>query len=89
MKALPVKIIIIFVSIKYIMEELLIKVKDEKESSFIKDLLKKLRIQFETISGNDTPSGEEVRQSVINGQLAYKNGENDQFTKIERKDLWK
>ena len=71
------------------MEELLIKVKDEAESSFIKDLLKKLRIQFETVGEHDTPSGEEVKQSVINGQLAYKNGETDQFTKIDRKDLWK
>ena len=71
------------------MEELLIKVKDQKESFFIKDLLKKLKIQFETVSDNDTPSGEEVKQSVINGQLAYKNGETDQFTKIDRKALWK
>jgi len=71
------------------MEELLIKVKYQEESSFIKDLLKKLKIQFETVSDNDTPSGEEVKQSVINGQLAYKNGETDQFTKIDRKALWK
>ena len=71
------------------MEELLIKVKDEAESSFIKDLLKKLRIQFETIGENARPSDEEVKQSVINGQLAYKNGETDQFTEIDRKDLWK
>ncbi|MFI5140647.1 MAG: hypothetical protein ACHQIM_22710 [Sphingobacteriales bacterium] len=71
------------------MEELLIKVKDEKESSFIKDLLKKLRIQFETIGENEGPPGKEVKQSVIDGQLAYKNGETDQFTKIDRKDLWK
>jgi len=71
------------------MEELLIKVKDEKESSFIKDLLKKLKIQFETISEHDTPSGKEVKQSVIDGKLAYKNGEMDQFKKIEAKDLWK
>ncbi len=69
MKMLLLKIVI-FVSIKQIMKELWIKAKDEKESSFIKDLLKKLRIQFETIGGNDTPSGEEVKQSVINGQLA-------------------
>ena len=71
------------------MEELLIKIKDEKESSFIKDLLKKLKIQFETISENDTPSSKEVKQSVIDGQLAYKNGETDQSTEIDRKDLWK
>jgi hypothetical protein len=71
------------------MEELLIKVKDEKESSFIKDLLKKLKIQFETISNNDMPSGNEIKQSVIDGQTAYKNGEIGQFTKIDRKDLWK
>jgi hypothetical protein len=71
------------------MEELLIKVKDEKESTFIKDLLKKLRIQFETISENDVPSGEEVKKSVTDGQLAYKNRDMDQFTQIESKDLWK
>jgi|GEM_PF-1893076 hypothetical protein len=71
------------------MEELLIRVKDEKESSFIKDLLKKLKIQFETIGENEGPSGKEVKQSVIDGQSAYKNGEIDQFTKIDRKDLWK
>ena len=70
------------------MEKLLIKIKDGRESSFIKTLLKRLRIQFETISENDIPSGEEVRQSVINGQLAYKNGETEQFKKIDRKDLW-
>ena len=71
------------------MEELLIKVKDEKESSFIKDLLKKLRIQFETVNENDAPTGKEVKKSVIDGQLAYKNREMDQFTQIESKDLWK
>lgn len=71
------------------MEELLIKVKDEKESTFIKDLLKKLRIQFETINENDALSGEEVKKSVIDGQVAYKNGEIEQFTTIDRKDLWK
>lgn len=69
------------------MEELLIKVKDAEESSFIKDLLKKLSIPFETV--NDAPSGEEVKQSVINGQLAYKNGKLDQFVEIDPKDLWK
>ena len=71
------------------MEELLIRVKDEEESSFIKDLLKKLKIQFETINDNDAPSGEEVKQSVINGQLAYKKGKSDQFVEIDPKDLWK
>ncbi len=71
------------------MEELLIKVKDEAESSFVKDLLNKLRIQFETVGTNETVPGEEVKQSVINGQLAYKNGETDQFTTIDRKELWK
>jgi hypothetical protein len=71
------------------MEKLLIKVKDSDESAFIKALLKKLRIQFETISENDAPSGKEVKQSVVTGQLAYKNGETDQFMKIDRKDLWK
>jgi len=70
------------------MEKLLIKAKDGDESSFIKVLLKKLRIQFETMSENDALSDNEVKQSVVNGQLAYKNGETDQFTKIERKDLW-
>jgi hypothetical protein len=72
------------------MEELIIKVKDDAESSFIKDLLKKLKIQYKTIEANDTVlNGEEVKQSVIKGQLAYKNGETDQFTRIDRKELWK
>ncbi len=71
------------------MEDLLIKIKDEEESSFIKDLLRKLHIQFETIQGSGTLSGEEIKQSVIRGQSAYKNGETDQFTQIDRKDLWK
>ena len=71
------------------MEELLIKVKDEKESSFIKDLLKILKIQFETVSENDRPSDKEVKQSVIDGKLAYKNGDTSQFTEIDRKNLWK
>ena len=71
------------------MEELLIKVKDEAESSFVKDLLKKLKIKFETVGENEAVSGEDVKRSVINGQLAYKNGETDQFTKIDRKELWK
>ena len=61
------------------MEELLIKVKDEKESFFIKDLLDKLRIPFEIVNNNDRPTGEEIKQSVLRGQLAYKNGETDQF----------
>ena len=71
------------------MEDLLIKIKDEEESSFIKDLLKKLHIQFETIQDSGTLSGDEVKQSVIRGQSAYKNGETDQFAQIDRKDLWK
>jgi hypothetical protein len=71
------------------MEELLIRVKDEKESSFIKALLKKLRIQFETVNEEVSPSGEEVKQSVLNGQLAYKYGEHDQFTHIRANELWK
>jgi hypothetical protein len=71
------------------MEELLIKIKDEKESSFIKDLLKKLKIQFETVNENIGPSVEEVKKSVIDGQTAYKNGKMDEFEKIDRKDLWK
>ncbi|MCO5946309.1 hypothetical protein [Mucilaginibacter flavidus] len=40
-------------------------------------------------ANNQEPSSEEVKQSVIDGQLAYKNGETDQFTEIDRKDLWK
>ena len=72
-----------------IMEELLIKVKDEKESSFIKDLLKKLKIQFETINETPTPSGEEIKESVISGQIAYKSGKTYDFQKINRKDVWK
>jgi RNase H-fold protein (predicted Holliday junction resolvase) len=71
------------------MEELLIKIKDEKESSFIKDLLKKLKIQFETVDENTTPSAAEIKKSVIDGQAAYKNGKKDEFEKIDRKDLWK
>ena len=71
------------------MEELLIKVKDEKESSFIKILLKKLRIQFEIITEKDFASDRQVKQSVVNAQLAYKNGEAGQFTEIDRKGLWK
>lgn len=71
------------------MEELLIKVKDEAESSFVKDLLNKLRIQFETVGSTETVPDEEVKQSVISGQLAYKNGETDQFTTIDRKELRK
>ncbi len=71
------------------MEELLIKVKDEKESSFIKDLLKKLKIQFETVSKNSAPTDQEIKQSVLEGQSAYKNGKVDQFVKIDSKDLWK
>jgi hypothetical protein len=71
------------------MEELLIKVKDKKESTFIKDLLKKLKIEFETLEANNGPTGAEVKQSVLDGQLAYKNGQMDQFKKIDRKDLWK
>jgi hypothetical protein len=72
-----------------IMEELLIKVKNDEESSFIKDLLKKLHIKFETIHDRDTPSNEEIKESVIKGQSAYKNSETDQFTQIDRKTIWK
>ncbi|BAU56298.1 hypothetical protein [Mucilaginibacter gotjawali] len=71
------------------MEELVIKVKDEKESSFLKDLLKKLKIKFEAINVDDVPSGEQVKQTVLNGQKAYRNGDLDQFKEINPKDLWK
>lgn len=71
------------------MEELVIKVKDEKESSFLKDLLKKLKIKFEAINIDDVPSGEQVKQTVLNGQKAYRNGDLDQFKEIDQKDLWK
>ncbi|HWZ02511.1 MAG TPA: hypothetical protein VNX40_02810 [Mucilaginibacter sp.] len=71
------------------MEELVIKVRDEKESSFLKDLLKKLKIKFEAINVDDVPSGEQVKQTVLNGQKAYRNGDLDQFKEIDPKDLWK
>jgi len=71
------------------MEELVIKVRDEKESSFLKDLLKKLKIKFEAINVDDMPSGEQVKQTVLNGQKAYRNGDLDQFKEIDPKDLWK
>ena len=71
------------------MEELLIKVKNEKESAFIKVLLKKSKIKFETINVDDTPTAEDVKQSVLRGQEAYRNGEFDKFVKIDPKDLWK
>ncbi|MDR3693122.1 hypothetical protein [Mucilaginibacter sp.] len=71
------------------MEELVIKVKDEKESSFLKDLLKKLKIKFEAINVDEVPSGEQVKQTVLNGQKAYRNGDLDQFKEIDPKDLWK
>lgn len=71
------------------MEELVIKVKDEKESSFLKDLLKKLKIKFVAINVDDVPSGEQVKQTVLNGQKAYRNGDLDQFKEIDTKDLWK
>ena len=71
------------------MEELVIKVKDEKESSFLRDLLKKLKIKFEAVSVDDVPSGEQVKQTVLNGQKAYRNGDLDQFKEIDPKDLWK
>ena len=71
------------------MEELLIKVKDAKESSFLKDLLKKLKIEFEAVNVDDTPSGEQVKQSVLNGQKAYSDGDMSQFKEIDPKNLWK
>lgn len=71
------------------MEELLIKLKDEKESFFLKELLEKLKIKFESLSNEDSLNGEKFKQSVINGKEAYKNGDKDQFVKINRKDIWK
>ena len=71
------------------MEELVIKVKDEQESSFLKDLLKKLKIKFEAVIVDDVPSGEHVKQTVLNGQKAYRNGDLNQFKEIDPKDLWK
>jgi hypothetical protein len=71
------------------MEELVIKVKDEKESSFLKDLLNKLKIKFETVNEDQAPTAEEIKQSVLRGQEAYRKGKSDQFVKIDRKDLWK
>jgi hypothetical protein len=71
------------------MEEILIKVKDEKESFFLKELLEKLKIKFESLGNEDNLSGEKFKQSVINGKEAYKNGDMEQFVKINRKDIWK
>lgn len=71
------------------MEELLIKVKNEKDSSFIKTLLEKLGIQFETLHTDGTELNEEVKQSVIAGQTAYQNGDRNQFAEIDRNKLWK
>lgn len=39
-------------------------------------------------ANNKEPSSEEVKQSVIDGQLAYENDKADQFTTIDVKDLW-
>jgi hypothetical protein len=71
------------------MEELVIKVKDEKESSFLKDLLKKLKIKFETVNEDKEPTPEEIKQSVLRGQKAYRDGDMSQFKEIDPKDLWK
>jgi hypothetical protein len=71
------------------MEELIIKVKDEEESFFVKDLLKKLKIKFETVNVDDVPNGEQVKQAVLNGQKAYRDGDLSQFKEIDPKDLWK
>lgn len=56
------------------MEELLIKLKDEKESSFLKELLEKLKIKFESLSDQDNLYGQKFKESVIKGKEAYKNG---------------
>lgn len=71
------------------MEELLIKLKDEKESFFLKELLEKLKIKFESLNDEENLHGENFKQSVIDGKKAYENGDNSQFVKINRKDVWK
>jgi len=71
------------------MEKFLITVKDRDESSFIKALLKKLKIKFETVNVDEVPSGEHVKQTLLNGQKAYRNGDLNQFKEIDPKDLWK
>ena len=71
------------------MEELLIKLKDKEESSFIKDLLTKLKIKYVAVGENEDDLNKEVKQSVINGQSAYKDGATENFKKIASGDLWK
>ena len=57
---------------KDVMEELLIKLKDEKESFFLKELWGKLKIKFESINNDDSIYGEKFKQTVIKGKEAYK-----------------
>ena len=71
------------------MEELLVKLKVEKESFFLKQLLEKLKIKFESLNDKENLYGVKFKQSVINGKETYKNGDADQFVKINRKDIWK
>jgi hypothetical protein len=49
--------------------------------------LKKLKIKFDSLGNEDNLSGEKFKQSVINGKEAYKNGDMEQFVKMNRKDI--
>lgn len=70
------------------METLKIKLKDKKQSSMIKELLKELGIQFEPVL---TPSSESPYDPgfVAKIKQSDKDFEEGRFTKIEPSEIWK
>ena len=73
------------------MDTIQIDWKNEKQKSLVIELLKEMHIKFRTVAEDREHQlyGEGFKNSILDGKAAYENGETAQFTKINRKDLWK
>jgi len=72
-----------------IMESITIHPKSKEQIKVFEQMAKALKIPFEKVENPaENLSGEGFKQSVVDGQEAYKRGQLNEFVKINRKKLW-
>lgn len=74
------------------METLQIEWRNENQKSIILNLLEELQVTYRTVYSENEDNelyGEGCKQSVLEINRAYEEGETSQFLEMEIKDLWK
>ncbi len=70
------------------MRPITIHPESKEQIKVFEQMAKASKVPFEKVevAANDDRSGEAFKQSVVNGQEAYKNGEMSEFVKIGKKE---